>query len=158
MKTTILFIAMMITSFAFAQKPDVKNDDEILDLLIPTRIELTIFDDKSYFSVGPKYALNEKNYIGLRGHFNWWDADGSKLIVVPELDYIYRISTYDASKSMITSLQTGVGITPNAISPKIGFTFYHFLTAELGNNFQFKEYENFTTKGFRLSFGINIIF
>ena len=89
---------MMISSLSFSQEIYSGKTDKLLDLIIPTRIELTSMDEKAYLSFGPKFVINEKNYIGLRGHFNWWDADGRKFILIPELDYIYRMYKFEENR------------------------------------------------------------
>lgn len=141
-------------------KSQMGNDTEMkkLAIILNTRIEATSIDNKAFFSIGSKLPINEKNYVGLRGHFNWWDLPDRKFIVIPELDYFYKIASYEDNKAIIRSLYAGAGITPNAVSPKFGINFYYFFTCELGYNFEYTPYKHFSTEGFRFSFGINLIY
>jgi hypothetical protein len=127
-------------------------------VLLSTRIEATNIDDKAFFSVGPKIPINDNHYISLRGHFNWWDLPGRKFILIPELDYFYKFISYEKNDAVIRSLYAGAGITPNAFSPKFGVNFYYFFTTEFGYNIEYNTYKYFPTKGFRFSFGINLVF
>lgn len=112
---------------------------------------------KSFFSFGPKLPIDENNYIGLRGYFNWWDLPGRKFIVIPELDYFRKITSFERERAVATSLYTGVGVSPYAVAPKMGITFYHLFTAELGYNWEFNPYKHFPVKGFRFSVGANFV-
>jgi len=114
-------------------------------------------NDKSFLSFGPKIPINENNYVSLRGHFNWWDTPERKFIVIPELDYFRKVATFEGDKNMIKYLYAGVGIT-NAVSPKFGIVFYHFISAEAGYNFEYEPYKHFSTSGFRFSLGFNLVF
>ena len=151
-----MFCAILfIGTFSKAQSSD---DWKILSIIMGIRLEMTSLDNKAFLSFGPKYPINDKNYLSLRGHFNWWDFPDRKLIVIPELDYIYKVATIESDMALITNLYTGVGISPYAISPKAGINFYNLFSAEFGNNFEFNPYRHFSTKGFRFSIGINLIF
>jgi len=156
MKNFVLIIALSFSSFVNAQIGN-KKDWAIIGSIICTRLELTIMNDKSFLSFGPKIPLNENNYVSLRGHFNWWDTPERKFIVIPELDYFYKVADFK-EKSMITNLYTGAGITPYAVSPKFGIVFYHFISAEAGYNIEYEPYKYFSTSGFRFSLGFNLVF
>lgn len=97
MKNFVLIIALSFCSFVNAQIGN-KKDWAIIGSIICTRLELTIMNDKSFLSFGPKIPLNENNYVSLRGHFNWWDTPERKFIVIPELDYFYKIADFKEKK------------------------------------------------------------
>ena len=154
MKKLIFCTLIFLSSFCKAQYGD-NEKGHLLMLAIFTRIEMTSIDEKAFLSFGPKIPISEKDYISLRGHFNWWDLPGKKFVVIPEFDYIRTIATFEDGNPVISNLYAGVGITPYAVSPKFGVAFYHLFTAEVGNNFEFNEYKHFSTKGFRFSIGLN---
>lgn len=156
MKNFTLIIAMSLCSFVNAQIGSQK-DWAIIGAIICTRLELTVMNEKSFLSFGPKIPLNENNYVSLRGHFNWWDTPERRFIIIPELDYFYKIADFK-EKSIITNLYTGAGITPNAMSPKFGIVFYHFFSTEAGYNYEYRPYKHFSTAGFRFSLGFNLVF
>lgn len=157
MKTFILSALLFCFSLS---KGQIGKDEDLkkLMMILATRIECTSIDNKAFFSFGPKIPIgeNSNHWIILRGHFNWWDLEGRKFIVIPELDYFYKIASFEKNKNVIRGLYIGAGITPNAVSPKLGINFYYFFTAELGYNFEYKQYKQFPTEGFRFSFGINL--
>jgi len=154
----LIVVMVMIFSSSFKSQIGNEKDWKIIGVIISTRIEATSIDDKVFFSFGPKIPINENNFVSLRGHFNWWDLPDRKFIVIPELDYFRKIATFKGDKNMIKHLYAGAGITPNAISPKLGVNFYYFFTAELGYNFEYTTYKHFPTEGFRFSFGINLVY
>lgn len=154
----MFFIVFIGLSLSINAQIGNSKDWKIIAIILCTRIEATSIDNKAFFSFGPKIPITEKDYVSLRGHFNWWDLPDRKLIVIPELDYVRKIATFDKEKDIISGLYTGVGITPNAVSPKFGVGFYHLISAEVGYNFEFNEYKHFPTKGFRYSLGFNFFF
>jgi len=141
-------------------KGQIGNDKgwKVVEIIVSTRIEVTSIDDKAFFSFGPKIPIDENNNVSLRGHFNWWDLPDRKFIVIPELDYFHKVLSFKKNKAIIKSLYAGAGITPNAVSPKLGINFYHFFTLESGYNIEYNTYRYFPTKGFRFSFGINLVY
>ncbi|MCW3159913.1 hypothetical protein [Chryseobacterium oryctis] len=158
MKNLILCCTVLFCSLFKAQIGRDKEWESAI-LILSTRIECTSFDNKGFLSIGMKIpSENGKNYYSLRGHFNWWDLPERKFIVIPELDYFHKIKSFEGQKAVIRSLYLGAGITPNAVSPKFGINFYYFFTAELGYNYEFTPYKHFSTKGFRYSWGINLVF
>lgn len=156
MKKVILSILILICSFYKAQIGSSKDWEKIA-IILCTRIEGTMIDDKAFFSVGTKIPFDDTNYISLRGHFNWWDTPERKFTVIPELDYIRKVASFD-DDGVINSLYAAGGISLNYISPKAGLTIYHFLTFEFGYNFEYHQNKYYDTRGFRGSFGINLIF
>jgi hypothetical protein len=138
---------VLFSSFSKAQFSEIKKD-KLLTLAIMTRIEATNIDGKAFLSVGSKIPLDDRSYVGLKGHFNWWDLPGRKFIVIPELDYIRTTATFEDKNPFIPNLYTGVGISPYAVSPKFGIVFYHFFAVEVGNNFEYNEYKYFPQKVF----------
>lgn len=124
-----------------------------------TRVELTGLRDKTFFSIGTKIPIDEWNYVGFRGHFNWWDESNRKFFIIPELEYIRELGFYPmvAHKTIVTDFYASGGISPNFVSSKLGIVCYHFFSIEAGYNFNFKEHSHFQTKGFRFSIGINIL-
>ena len=157
MKKLLLAIFIGFSLSINAQQLGSSKDWKIVAIILCTRIEGTSIDNKAFLSFGPKIPITEKDYISLRGHFNWWDLPNRKFIVIPELDYVRKISSFDMEKNIITGFYTGVGITPNAVSPKFGVNFFSFFTTELGYNLEFAEYKHFPTEGFRFSVGINFL-
>lgn len=158
MKKLLILTLLLIIGLSKAQQFGNKKDWVIVALIACTRIEITSIDEKAFFSFGTKYPLTDKDYVGLRGHFNWWDLPERQFIVIPELDYFRVIKSFEKDKEIVRRIYLGAGVTPNAVSPKLGINFYYFLTAEVGYNFEYNTYKHFPTKGFRYSFGINIIF
>lgn len=154
LSTGLLFISLSLF------KGQIGNDEEMkkLAIILNTRIEMTSIDKKVFLSVGPKIPINENNYLSVRGHFNWWDLPGRKFTVIPELDYFHKIISFKDDQSIIKSLYAGAGITPYAVTPKLGVNFYYFFTAELGYGHEFNTYKYFPTGGFRFSFGINLVY
>ena len=157
MKKLLILIFPLFIGFSNAQIGNQK-DWTIIAAIIATRLELTVMDDKSFMSFGPKIPINDKHYVSLRGHFNWWDTPDRKLVVIPELDYLYKVASFEKNKAIITNLYTAAGVSPNAISPKVGINFCHFLSAEAGYNFEYNAPKHFSTEGFRFSLGFNVIF
>lgn len=156
MKNLIVCIAVF---FSISLKSQLGNEKDwkILGIILSTRLEATSVGNKAFVSFGPKIPINENNYVSLRGHFNWWDARGRKFTVIPELDYFRKIASFDGSKTIVTNLYLGGGLTPNAVSPKFGVNFYSLFTAELGYNFEYNTYRHFPTEGFRFSLGFNFV-
>lgn len=157
MKTLMIIIFFTSISFFKGQIGN-ERDWKIVAIIVSTRIEATCIDKKVFFSFGPKIPVNENNFVSLRGHFNWWDLPDRKLIVIPELDYLHKVASFEKDRAVITNLYLGAGITPNAVSPKFGINLYYLFTIELGYNYEFDTYKHFSTQGFRFSSGINIIF
>lgn len=155
MKKLLLAVFIGFSLFINAQQIGSSKDWKIIAIILCTRIEGTSIDNKAFFSFGPKIPITEKDYISLRGHFNWWDLPNRKFVVIPELDYVRKIATFDKEKNIVSVLFTGVGITPNAVSPKFGVSFFYLVSAEVGYNFEFNEYKHFPTEGFRYSIGFN---
>ncbi len=152
----MLFSGLFMVSFFNAQIGN-RKDWAIIATILATRMEVTVMNGKSFASFGPKIPVDEKNYVSVRGHFNWWDVQNRKLIIIPELDYLYRINEFKRKK-FISNLYTGAGISPNTFAPKFGLVIYNFLSVEAGYNLEFKPYRHFSTEGFRLSFGLNFIY
>lgn len=155
---TLMFCLFLVVFPLVKGQIGSEKEMKMLAIILGTRIECTSIDSKAFLSLGSKIPINEKNYVGLRGHFNWWDLPGRKFIVIPELDYFRKIASFEENKPIVTGLYAGAGITPNAVSPKFGVNLYYFLTAELGYNYEFTPYKHFSTEGFRFSFGINIVY
>lgn len=156
MKKLILIISIFLFGFSKAQLGDSKAWAAVA-ILMCTRAEGTIINDNAYFTLGTKVLFNEKNYIGLRGHFNWWDTENRKLTVIPEIEYLRNVKKFNADASL-TNMYVSGGVSPNFVSPKIGVNLYNIFGAEIGYNFNFRENKNLETKGLRGSVGINLIF
>lgn len=155
------FCIVCVLLFCFSlSKGQIGNHEDLKKLItiLATRIEATSMDNRAFFSLGPKIPIDKKlnHWIGLRGHFNWWDLKDRKFIIIPELDYFYKIVSFEKNKDIIKGFYLGAGITPNAVSPKLGVNFYYFFTAEVGYNLEYKKYKHFPTEGFRFSLGINL--
>ena len=157
MKKISILIFLFMIALSYAQIGS-KKDWAIVGAIISTRLELTVMNEQSYASFGPKIPINDHHYVSLRGHFNWWDTPGRKLIVIPELDYLYKVASFEKNKPIITNLYAAAGLSPYAIAPKFGVNFYHFISAEAGHNFEYNPYKYFSTEGFRFSLGFNLIF
>lgn len=156
MKKLLLIISIALFGFSKAQLGDSKSWTPVA-ILMCTRVEGTIIHDNAYFTLGTKIPFNEKNYISLRGHFNWWDAENRKFTVIPELDYIRNVKKF-SDDAGLSNIYVSGGISPNYVSPKVGINLYHIFGAEIGYNFNFRENKNLETKGLRGSVGINFIF
>ncbi len=155
MKNIVLGAFLLFFSWG---KSQLGNDKgwKIVAVILSTRIEGTSLGDKTFLSVGMKLPSEDtRNYYSLRGHFNWWDE--RKLLIIPEFDYFRKIKAF-GDEDLITSLYAGAGVSPYAASPKFGVTFCHFFTGEAGYNFEYNTYKHFPVKGFRYSFGFNIVF
>ena len=155
----IIYSVCFIVCFSKGQT--IRNDSipsKLLQTILMTRIELTDLNNKTFLSIGTKIPIDRNNYIGVRGHFNWWDESNRKFLVIPELEYIRKITSYPmiVHKTIVTDFYASGGISLNSISPKLGIICYRFFSIEIGYNFDFKDYSYFQTKGFRFSVGINI--
>ncbi|UTX50681.1 hypothetical protein [Chryseobacterium sp. MA9] len=154
MKKLALIIAIFLCGFLQAQFEEIK-EKKWLVILLSTRIEGTSMDNKAFLSIGTKLTDGDKNYYSLRGHFNWWDE--RKLLVIPEFDYFRKVVSF-RDDAEVSSLYAGAGVSPYAVSPKAGISFYHFFCAEFGYNFEYNTYKPFPIKGFRYGMGINLVF
>ncbi|MBE4947588.1 hypothetical protein [Chryseobacterium culicis] len=154
MKRLIVITALFLCGFLKAQYEEVK-EKKWLVILLSTRIEGTVMNRTTFLSIGTKLTDGDKNYYSLRGHFNWWDE--RKLLVIPEFDYFRKVvSSKDGA--LLSAVYVGTGVSPYAVSPKIGINFYHFFSLELGYNFEYNAYKPFPIKGFRHGEGINLVF
>ncbi|WP_300686328.1 hypothetical protein [Chryseobacterium sp.] len=154
MKRFVFGIAIFLYSFVKAQFEEIKENKGLI-ILLSTRIEASVMDNKAFLSIGTKLPDGDKNYYSLRGHFNWWDR--RKLLVIPEFDYFRKVVSF-RDGAEVNALYAGAGISPYAVSPKAGINIYHFLSVELGYNFEYNTYKPLPTKGFRYGLGINLIF
>lgn len=157
MKKLVLLIFIAVFSLVKSQLGGTKEQWTLITLLAGTRIELTSIDQKGFLSFGTKLPINEKNYIGIKGHFNWWDLPGRKFIVIPELDYFRKVTSFK-DDSIITSIYAGTGLNPYSVSPKLGTSFYHIFSVELGYDIEYNSYKHFPMRGFRYCLGFNIVF
>ncbi|SDQ34231.1 hypothetical protein SAMN05421664_1231 [Chryseobacterium soldanellicola] len=155
----VLFIVCLSKGQIMQNVFNNSQPNKLAQTALLTRIELTGLRDKAFLSLGTKIPIDEWNYVGVRGHFNWWDESSRKFFIIPELEYIRKITSYpmEAHRTIVTGIYASGGISPNFVSLKLGIVCYHFLSIEAGYNFNFKEHSHFQTKGFRFSIGINIL-